>query len=75
MSLITFVYVCIFLLTGKRVCLGEWLARAEIFLFLFSMLQRFKCVPLSPSELPPLDTKLGLTKAPAEFQFYAKPRD
>nr|AUX14903.1 cytochrome p450 CYP2P18 [Kryptolebias marmoratus] len=58
---------------GKRVCLGEQLARMELFLFFTSLLQRFKFS--SPAgEQPSLDFKLGITRCPQPFRLCAVPR-
>ncbi|XP_016526188.1 cytochrome P450 2J2-like isoform X1 [Poecilia formosa] len=58
---------------GKRVCLGEQLARMELFLFFTSLLQRFKFS--SPAgEKPSLEFKLGLTRCPKPYRLCAVPR-
>ncbi|CAH1775272.1 unnamed protein product [Owenia fusiformis] len=46
---------------GKRMCLGESLARTELFLFFTSMLQRFHFRLPPDLPLPSLQGKIGLT--------------
>ncbi|XP_067674837.1 cytochrome P450 2B4-like [Haliotis asinina] len=58
---------------GRRVCLGESMARMELFLFLTTMIQKFKFVPVK-GEKPPLEGIMGLSLAPCEFQLKAIPR-
>ncbi|NP_956914.1 cytochrome P450 2P9 [Danio rerio] len=58
---------------GKRVCLGEQLARMELFLFFSSLLQRFTFSPPAGVE-PSLDYKLGATHCPQPYQLCAVPR-
>ncbi|XP_037554139.1 cytochrome P450 2J2 [Nematolebias whitei] len=58
---------------GKRVCLGEQLARMELFLFFTSLLQRFKFS--SPAgEQPSLEFKMGGTRLPKPYCLCAIPR-
>ncbi|XP_063057758.1 cytochrome P450 2J2-like [Engraulis encrasicolus] len=59
--------------TGKRVCLGEQLARMELFLFFTSLLQRFSFSPPDGVE-PSLTYKLGATHSPQPYQLCALPR-
>ncbi|XP_054855148.1 cytochrome P450 2F3-like isoform X1 [Eublepharis macularius] len=61
--------------TGKRVCLGEALARMEIFLFLTTLVQRFTLQPVVPPE--EIDTSpliSGLGNVPRPYKFRAIPR-
>lgn len=44
---------------GKRACLGEAMAKMELFLFLSSMLQRFQFLPSTPGILPDLKNQTG----------------
>lgn len=60
---------------GKRVCLGEGLARAELFLLVTAILQAFflesPCLPRSLSLLPAVS---GLFNIPPAFQLQVRPR-
>nr|AGN04277.1 cytochrome P450 [Oryzias melastigma] len=58
---------------GKRVCLGEQLARMELFLFFTSFLQRFKFSGAG-GELPPLEGRMGTIRAPKYYNLCAVPR-
>lgn len=58
---------------GKRVCLGEQLARMELFLFFTSLLQKFSFSPPQGVE-PSLNTDGGGTLAPLPFKICASPR-
>ncbi|XP_046583344.1 cytochrome P450 2J4-like [Haliotis rubra] len=59
---------------GRRVCLGEAMARMELFLFLTTMIQRFKFVPVNGKK-PPMHGIMGFTHSPSEFQVKAIPRN
>ncbi|XP_048833566.1 cytochrome P450 2J1-like [Brienomyrus brachyistius] len=58
---------------GKRVCLGEQLARMELFLFFTSLLQRFT-FSTPPGMEPSLEFKLGFTRCPKPYKLCATPR-
>uniref|UniRef100_A0A3B4Z933 Cytochrome P450 2J2-like n=1 Tax=Stegastes partitus TaxID=144197 RepID=A0A3B4Z933_9TELE len=58
---------------GKRVCLGEPLAKMELFLFFTALLQRFSFSPPA-GEQPSLEFKLGGTRAPQPYRLCATPR-
>uniref|UniRef100_A0A3Q1G6S0 Cytochrome P450, family 2, subfamily P, polypeptide 6 n=1 Tax=Acanthochromis polyacanthus TaxID=80966 RepID=A0A3Q1G6S0_9TELE len=67
----THLLYCVF--SGKRVCLGEQLAKMELFLFFTSLLQRLS-FSAPPGEKLSLDFSLGITHAPKPFHLCAKPR-
>ena len=52
---------------GPRVCLGESLARSELFLFLASIIQRFTFRMVDPNNPPSLEGKQGITFSPRMF--------
>ncbi|XP_046558209.1 cytochrome P450 2J6-like [Haliotis rubra] len=58
---------------GRRVCLGEAMARMELFLFLTTMIQRFKFIPVD-GQMPSLDGIMGITHSPRPFGMKAIPR-
>ncbi|XP_064349598.1 LOW QUALITY PROTEIN: cytochrome P450 2J2-like [Camelus dromedarius] len=59
---------------GKRVCLGEQLARSELFIFFTSLVQKFtfKC---SHNEKLSLKFRTGLTISPVPYRICAVPRE
>ncbi|XP_027708573.1 cytochrome P450 2J2-like [Vombatus ursinus] len=59
--------------TGKRVCLGELLARTELFLFFTCLLQKFTFQPPPNTQLSQ-DFRYGLTLSPVSYKICALPR-
>ncbi|XP_054870662.1 cytochrome P450 2D17-like [Amphiprion ocellaris] len=58
---------------GKRVCLGEQLARMELFLFFTSLLQRFS-FSAPAGEKPSLEYTMGGIRSPRPYRLCATPR-
>ncbi|KFQ78299.1 Cytochrome P450 2J2 [Phaethon lepturus] len=58
---------------GKRACLGELLARSELFLFFTALLQKFTFQAPLDTTLS-LQLKLGITVAPQPYKICAVPR-
>ena len=53
---------------GKRMCLGESLARQELLLFFVGLMQHFSVMPSSDQSLPSENiSRAGLTRAPLPF--------
>ena len=55
---------------GRRVCLGEAVAKMELFLYLTTMIKRFEFLSEADSE-PDLDGILGITYSPKQFKIRA----
>nr|QLC36640.1 cytochrome P450 17A1 [Kryptolebias hermaphroditus] len=59
---------------GIRVCLGEALAKMELFLFLSWILQRFTLSVPPNHSLPSLEGKFGVVLQPVKYKVKATPR-
>lgn len=60
------------LIAGRRNCLGENLARMELFLFLTGLLQKFVFEAEDVSKLPSVEeTTLGVTLIPGPYSIRA----
>ena len=65
---ILIVRVCLALCSGRRGCMGETLARMDLFLFLTGLLQKFEFRAVQPDQLPTVDnTTLGITLIPDQY--------
>ncbi|XP_053418699.1 cytochrome P450 2U1 isoform X2 [Nycticebus coucang] len=60
--------------TGKRVCMGEQLAKMELFLMFVSLMQSFTFALPKNSEKPILTGRFGLTLAPHPFNIIISKR-
>ncbi|XP_015669364.1 cytochrome P450 2A13-like [Protobothrops mucrosquamatus] len=61
--------------TGKRYCFGEHLARAELFLFLTSILQHFRFKSaVSPEDIDLSPMLVGFATIPRTYEFSVVPR-
>ncbi|CAH1266054.1 CYP2J2 [Branchiostoma lanceolatum] len=59
---------------GRRLCPGERLSKAELFLIFTSLLQRFTFKPPEGGPMPSAKGVFGLVHFPAPFQLVAEPR-
>uniref|UniRef100_A0A0B7BVS1 Cytochrome P450 n=1 Tax=Arion vulgaris TaxID=1028688 RepID=A0A0B7BVS1_9EUPU len=53
---------------GRRVCLGESLAKTGLFLYMASMFQRFHFLPSNPNSIPELKYQGGLVVATVPYE-------
>ncbi|KAK3103775.1 hypothetical protein FSP39_021778 [Pinctada imbricata] len=56
---------------GRRACLGESLARMELFFFIVSIVHRFILRPEKDGDIPKPECILGFTRSPKPFRFRA----
>ena len=66
---------CTLNVAGKRSCLGEQLARQEIFLFLVSLLQNFYFKPPEGQDSIDVQELWGLSMVPSDYKVRMLPRD
>lgn len=62
------VFVLFLLILGRRNCLGEFLARMEIYLFFASILHTFNLKSPEGHSLPNLDGIFGITLTPSNYK-------
>ncbi len=60
---------------GKRRCLGEKLAREEVFCFFVTLLQRFHLEKADPAAELTTEPVVGITLTPKYFEVKMIPRD
>ncbi|XP_078619737.1 cytochrome P450 2U1-like [Branchiostoma floridae x Branchiostoma japonicum] len=60
---------------GRRACLGEQLARMELYLFFSSLLQRFSFKLPEGASIPSVKGEFGLTHAPKSYNLVTVPRN
>ncbi|KAJ8047660.1 Cytochrome P450 2U1 [Holothuria leucospilota] len=60
---------------GRRVCPGETLAKMELFLFLTSLVQRYRFYVPDGMKLPSLDGESGFTLSPEPYEVCAEQRN
>ena len=58
---------------GRRVCLGETLARTEVFLFLARILHKYR-IEKAPGGIPPLASNQSVIHSPKPFEVVYTPR-
>ncbi|BFZ03334.1 hypothetical protein BsWGS_06373 [Bradybaena similaris] len=56
---------------GKRMCIGEAMAKMELFMFFGAMIQKFKFIAPDPAFPPPLEALFGLNVTPVPFKVRA----
>jgi len=67
--------VCTPNVAGRRSCIGEQLARQEIFLFLVSLLQNFYFKPAEGRDSIDVQEEWGVTNVPSDFEVRMLLRD
>ncbi|XP_004648547.1 cytochrome P450 2B4 isoform X1 [Octodon degus] len=60
---------------GKRICLGESIARTELFLFFTTILQNFSITsPVAPEDIDFTPKEVGIGRVPPVYQIHFLPR-
>lgn len=72
---VLFMTLCNMFCTGKRACLGEALARVELFLMFTSLLQHFTLRATQPlKEIDTTPAVCSFGRLPRSYDCYAVPR-
>jgi len=66
--------MCIPFSTGRRVCLGESLAKLELFLFFTALVLKFRFTYPSDAPPPTMRRFVGFTSSLGTYQICAEPR-
>ncbi|KAH9489496.1 Cytochrome P450 2G1 [Bulinus truncatus] len=53
---------------GRRECVGKSFAKAELFIYVSNLVQRFEFLPVDPLSPPSLGYRFGLTTVPERYQ-------
>lgn len=64
---------CVPFSAGKRVCLGEAMAKMELFLFITALAQKFKLEFDKNTTQPSFEPQHGMTSTPLDFNMCFKP--
>ena len=65
---LNFTHIKLSVSQGRRVCLGENLARMKLFLYLASLVQRFRFLPPEGEGPPPAEGVMGVTYAAKPYR-------
>ena len=60
---------------GKRMCLGEPLAKAELFIFFVSLVRKLQFLPTTECKLDPNKYYAGFTRTPKKFSINVVKRE
>jgi cytochrome P450 len=74
MRIAIIIFSLFFHFLGKRYCLGESLAKAELFIILTRLVQKFKFVASPDHDSPTDQPVFGFICAPKPFHALAQPR-
>jgi len=59
---------------GPRNCLGENLAKSEVFLFIVAIMQKFEILPNPQNPNPPMEGIVGVVNSPSPYPLIMKER-
>ena len=68
------IFLCFVTMTGRRNCLGERLARAELFVFIANIYRNFNIRLPHGSPKPSTRASVGFTRIPKPFKVCFIPR-
>lgn len=63
-----------FYVTGPRVCLGESLAKSELFLIFSNLIQKFTFSKVDKNDILSFEAACGITRTAHPYRVHATPR-